>query len=233
MKWVTCEQMRALDRRGIEGFGIPGVVLMENAGRETAREAAALYRERGCSGPVLIFCGTGNNGGDGFVIARHLSNAGLAVEILIVGDAERIDRGREAGINLTVCERMALPIATISSMADVPEARARLRPGALVVDAIFGIGLSKPPREPQASVIRAIAEAGLPTLAVDVPSGLDADTGQPLEVAVRADVTATMACPKIGFRGPGEEYVGKLVVIDIGLPASLLTFQCDPLKRFP
>ncbi len=91
----------------------------------------------------------------------------------------------------------------------------------LVVDAIFGIGLSQPPREPYASLIRLLNAAGQATLAVDVPSGLDADTGLPLGVAMRADVTATMACPKVGFRQAAASYLGRLVVVDIGMPASL------------
>lgn len=223
MRWVTRDEMREIDRRAIEEFGIPAIVLMENAGRGTADEAAKLYRERALNGPVLIFCGTGNNGGDGFVVARHLSNGGFNVRLFLCGSRERIDREREAGVNLTICERMGLPITDVNEPEAVERIREQLRPGSLVVDAIFGIGLAKPPREPQASLIRAIAGSGLPTIAVDVPSGLDADTGQPLgDAVVRADVTATMACPKIGFRGPGEAHVGRLVVVDIGLPAALV-----------
>jgi len=213
MKWVTRAEMREIDRRAIEEFGIPAAVLMENAGRGSAVEAARLYRERGLRGPVLVFCGAGNNGGDGFVIARHLANAGLAVQILLCCDPSRIDRGREAGVNLTICERMALPIRGLNAPEIVQSVRRDLVAGALVVDAIFGTGLS---------LLRLLDEARLPTLAVDVPSGLDVDTGLPLGVALHADVTATMACPKVGFRGAGEAYVGRLAVVDIGLPAFLV-----------
>jgi len=222
MKWVTRAEMREIDRRAIEEFGIPAAVLMENAGRGSAVEAARLYRERGLRGPVLVFCGAGNNGGDGFVIARHLANAGLAVQILLCCDPSRIDRGREAGFNLTICERMALPIRGLNAPEFVQSVRRDLVAGALVVDAIFGTGLSQPPKEPQATLLRLLDEARLPTLAVDVPSGLDVDTGLPLGVALHADVTATMACPKVGFRGAGEAYVGRLAVVDIGLPAFLV-----------
>ena len=222
MKWVTRAEMRAIDRRAIEEFGVPGVVLMENAGREAARLAAALRREHALDGPVLVFCGGGNNGGDGFVVARHLANWGLDVRILCCGGREQVDREREAGVNLTICERMGLPIADLDRGEAVAAEEALWRSGSLVVDAIFGIGLSRPPREPHASVLRALDGAKLPILAVDVPSGLDADTGQPLGVARRAEVTATMACPKVGFRGPGRQYVGRLVVVDIGLPADLV-----------
>jgi len=222
MRWVTREEMREIDRRAIEEFGIPAIVLMENAGRGAAAEAVRLYRERALTGPVLVFCGAGNNGGDGFVIARHLANAGLGVHIFACFDRGLADRAREAGVNLTICERMGLPIRDAHTAEQVAAIGAALVTGALVVDAIFGIGLARPPREPQATLLRTLAEAGLATLAVDLPSGLDADTGQPLGVALRADVTATMACPKVGFRGRGAAYVGRLAVVDIGLPASLL-----------
>ena len=221
MKWVTADEMRATDRRAINEFGVPAIVLMENAGRGAAAEALALYRQRGLDGPVLVFCGAGNNGGDGFVIARHLSNAGLTVRVFCCADPAKIDREREAGINLTVCERMGLAVRDLHTPELVAGVGAELVPGALVVDAVFGVGLSSTVREPQATLLRALADAGLPTLAVDIPSGLDADTGEPLGVATRADVTATMACPKVGLRGAGAAYVGRLVVIDIGMPAIL------------
>ena len=221
MKWVTRDEMRAIDRRAIDEFGVPAIVLMENAGRGAADEALKLYRERELDGPALVFCGAGNNGGDGFVIARHLSNAGLDVRVFCGSDRARIDRAREAGINLTVCERMGLRVMDLHTLELVAGVGAELSPGALVVDAVFGVGLSSAVREPQATLLRTLADAGLAALAVDIPSGLDADTGEPLGVALRADVTATMACPKIGCRGAGAEYVGRLVVIDIGMPAAL------------
>ncbi len=222
MKWVTRAEMREVDRRAIEEFGIPALVLMENAGRGAAAEAARLYRERALTGPALAFCGAGNNGGDGFVIARHLANAGLDVRIYCCFQRGRADRAREAGINLTACERMGLPIRDVATAQQVDGVRAELAPGALLVDALFGVGLSQPPREPFLALLRMLDEAGLATLAVDVPSGLDADTGRPLGVEMHADVTAAMACPKVGFRRPeAVAYVGRLVVIDIGLPAAL------------
>jgi NAD(P)H-hydrate epimerase len=221
MQWITCQQMRDIDRRAIEELGIPAVVLMENAGRGVAEEVLALYRERGLDGPVPVFCGAGNNGGDGFVIARHLANAGLEPRIVCCAPREKIDRAREAGINLTICERMDLPIVDVAEEEALGLVEDELSRGAVVVDAIFGIGLSKPPREPQASVLRLIEAADTPVVSVDVPSGLDGDTGVPPGVCLHAEVTATMAFPKIGMRGPGEEWVGRLVVVDIGLPTWL------------
>jgi NAD(P)H-hydrate epimerase len=222
VKYVTRDQMRAADRQAIEDYGVPAIVLMENAGRGTAEEVKRLAAERSLDGRTLIVCGGGNNGGDGLVIARHLANGGMNVKIAYVGDRQTADREREAGINLTICERMALPIEDVTGERDTDRLRQQLADAVLVVDALFGVGLSKPPREPHASAIRAIADAGLPVVAVDLPSGLDADTGQPLgEAVIRADVTCTMACPKVGFR-KAEDYVGKLVVVDIGMPAMLL-----------
>lgn len=221
MRWVTRDEMRAIDRRAIEEVGIPAIVLMENAGRGTADEVRKLYADVGLDGPVLVFCGAGNNGGDGFVIARHLANAGLGVRIFCCADRSRIDREREAGINLTVCERMGLPIVDVHTPQSVSGVAEQLAEGALIVDAIFGVGLSSAVREPQASLLRLLDESGLPAVAVDVPSGLDADTGEVLGAAVHATVTATMACPKVGFRGAGEAFVGRIVVVDIGMPAAL------------
>lgn len=219
MKWVTRDEMREIDRRAFGEFGIPAIILMENAGRGAADEARKLYRERGLSGPMLIFCGAGNNGGDGLVVARHLANAGFEVRIYLCFDRARADRTREAGINLTICERMALPIEETATAEAVEELRARLPDDGLVVDAIFGIGLSGPPREPLASLIRLLAESRLPVLAIDIPSGLDADTGEVLGVALPADLTATMACPKRGLKAP---QAGRVVVVDISAPAFLL-----------
>lgn len=221
MKWVTRDEMRELDRRAIEEFGIPAIVLMENAGRGTAEEALRLRDERALAGPVVVCCGGGNNGGDGFVIARHLSNAGLDVRVFCCFDRSAGDRGREAGINLTICERMGLPIRDALTTDQAEALRGELVAGVLLIDAIFGVGLSRPPREPLAGLLKAIDAARPVTLAVDVPSGLDADTGEPLGVAIHADVTATMACPKVGLRGRGAPWVGRLVVVDIGMPACL------------
>jgi len=222
VKWVTREEMRAIDRRAIEEFGVPGVVLMENAGRGAADEAARLYCERELEGPVLIFCGAGNNGGDGFVVARHLANEEFDVRVYCCADPAGIDRSGEAGINLTICERMGLPLIDLHTPEQVAGVGEELAGGAMIVDAVFGIGLSSAVREPQAALLAALDGTRLPVLAIDVPSGLDADTGEALGVAVHADVTATMACPKVGFRGSrGEAYVGRLVVIDIGMPAAL------------
>jgi len=219
MKWVSRDEMRAIDRRAIEEFGIPAIILMENAGRGAADEARKLYRERGLSGPMLIFCGAGNNGGDGLVVARHLANAGFEVQVFLTFERSRADRTREAGVNLTVCERMGLPIEELTSREAVQGVRDRLPRDGLIIDAIFGIGLSSPPREPHATLIRILAESRLPVLAIDIPSGLDADTGQVLGVVLPADVTATMACPKLGLKAP---QVGRLVVIDISAPAFLM-----------
>ncbi|MFW6107260.1 MAG: NAD(P)H-hydrate epimerase [bacterium] len=222
MKWVTRDQMRTIDRQAIEDYGIPALLLMENAGRGAADHASALYREKGLRGPVWVFCGAGNNGGDGFVVARHLANAGFGVEIRCCMDRGGIDRGREAGINLTICECMGLPVGDLYTPQLVEAFDPGALDGALVVDAIFGVGLSSPVREPQAELLRKLDAARPTTLAVDIPSGLDADSGQPLGVALHADLTATMACPKVGLRGAGESYAGRVVVVDIGAPRALV-----------
>jgi NAD(P)H-hydrate epimerase len=206
--------MRAIDRWAIGTIGIPSVALMENAGRGVAD---VILDEPGrLDGPVAVVCGPGNNGGDGFVAARHLRNAGVDVLVLLNGRTDAYDRDGDAGTNFRVVRRMGIPVV---EAADAAELRRRLTKAAIVVDALYGTGLSRPVEGPAREAIEAVNGAGRPVLAVDIPSGLDADTGQPLGAAVRAAITATMAFPKRGFRaGRGPVYCGTVRVIDIGLP---------------
>ena len=196
----------------MEELGIPGIVLMENA----ARGIADLVRERlGSSpgGPVAIVCGPGNNGGDGFAAARHLSNAGVDVRLHLVVPADAYPDDSDAGQNLRIVRAMGLPLRE-----DVD-----LEGAAIVVDAVFGTGLTRPVREPYLSAVRAMGNAGVDVVAVDVPSGLDANTGAILGAAVRAAVTATMVAPKAGFAlGEGPRLTGEVRVVDIGVPPSVL-----------
>jgi NAD(P)H-hydrate epimerase len=207
---LSREQLRKIDRLAIERYHIPGVVLMENAARgaaEIAWDMLAGQRE------ALIVCGGGNNGGDGLAIARHLHNRGANVRIFLTIDSAQYRD--EAKINWEIVTAMNLPIAR--NIADPP------RP-ALIVDAIFGTGLAKPPRAPFSQIVAEIQALGVPILAVDLPSGLDCDTGKPLgDACIRATRTVTFVAEKLGFSEPGAKaYLGSVSVVDIGGPRQLI-----------
>jgi hydroxyethylthiazole kinase-like uncharacterized protein yjeF len=207
--------VRALDRRAIEEHGIPGLVLMENAGCAAADEVQRMLA--GSPGPVLVLCGPGNNGGDGLVIARTLQNRGLDVGAVFVGPAERLaGGGADFQTNLHLWRGLGRPFPACS---EVSELRARWAGSALVVDALFGTGLTRPLDEPWRAAIDALNEARRRVLAVDLPSGLDADTGAELGAAVRADVTVTFVARKPGLLlGRGPALAGRIVVAEIGIP---------------
>lgn len=211
------DEIRELDRVAIEEYGIPGIVLMENAGRGAAEIARKMVKQN--EGRVLIVCGPGNNGGDGFVIGRHLHNFGIDVEFLASG-AGKIKSGGDAHINFEIVKKMSLPVRKAEE-ENLPIDISRDE-YCLVIDALLGTGLSGEARDPARGIIVAINESGLPVLAVDTPSGLDADSGEILGVCVKADKTATFAAAKKGFfGGRGAVLTGELHVVDIGAPREL------------
>ncbi|HEX4458195.1 MAG TPA: NAD(P)H-hydrate epimerase, partial [Polyangia bacterium] len=210
MLLVTAAEMRALDRETIDVLGVPGVVLMESAGRGVV-DVIGAYADIG-KARVVAFCGTGNNGGDGFVVARHLHARGADVTIALVGEREKI-KG-DAKTHFDAAERSGVRVA------DAPAAL--LHRNDLVVDALFGTGLSRPVEAGGArdAIARMRAHRG-PVFAVDVPSGVDADRGL-IGPSVRADHTITFAFAKLGLVGAGAlPVVGKLHVHDIGIPERL------------
>jgi NAD(P)H-hydrate epimerase len=210
-------EVRALDRRAIEAWGLPGVVLMENAGRGTAELLVAL----GVRGPVVVCCGKGNNGGDGYVIARHLDNRGVAVRVLLFARPEELQA--DGAINYRVLARTGVPVAVHAGTVADEAVRQGLDGAEWVVDALFGTGLASPVRPPFDRVISLLNDSGARVLAVDLPSGLDCDTGRPLGPTVRAEHTATMAAWKKGFAEPAARpWVGQVHLIDIGVPRRLL-----------
>jgi NAD(P)H-hydrate epimerase len=214
MIYLTRAQVRDIDRRAIEAFGVPGVVLMENAGRG----AAELLLSLGARGPVAICCGKGNNGGDGFVIARHLDNREIAVRVLLFARPDQLTG--DAAINCRIIEQTGIPLMTEPDTATLTTTLAQ---AAWIVDALFGTGLTGAVRPPLDGVIGAINSSGKPVLAVDIPSGLDCDTGLPLGATVRAAHTVTFVAPKIGFAQPAaREWLGQVHVVDIGAPRAAL-----------
>ena len=214
---LTRAEVREIDRRAIEEYGLPGIVLMENAGRG----AAELLLRRGERGPVAICCGGGNNGGDGFVIARHLDAAGCDVRLLLTVPIESLTG--DARINADVTLRSGLSLELIGPQPVPVELDQWLAGCAWIVDALLGTGTRGQIREPYEAMIAAINRARALVLAVDLPSGLDADEGRPLGACVEADVTATFVAPKRGFaQATAAPFLGTVQVVDIGIPSALL-----------
>jgi NAD(P)H-hydrate epimerase len=215
--FLTRSQCRELDRRAIEELGIPGVVMMENAGRGAAELLLAL----GIHGPVVVCCGKGNNGGDGFVIARHLDNAEIPTRVLLFAQPQEL-RG-EAAINYRIIAQAGLSIL-VGAEVTVEQLHRELVGAEWTVDALFATGLTGPVRPPFDAIIRAVNAAPGKRLAVDIPSGLDCDSGRPFGEAVRADRTATFIALKKGFADSScRDWVGQAHVIDIGVPRSILS----------
>lgn len=216
--FATRDEVRAFDRYCIERLGIPGIVLMENAGRQIAEAARGMVR--GKAAPcVLILAGRGNNGGDGYVAARHLAISGLPAETAVLAARSQIEG--DADTNLRILEAMGMPVHVLAGPVDetVRQVRRLLARADLVIDGLLGTGARGEIREPYATVIAAVNESGKPVLAIDIPSGLDCDTGRPLGPTLRAAKTVTMAALKIGFRDPeAAAYTGEIVVADIGAP---------------
>jgi ADP-dependent NAD(P)H-hydrate dehydratase / NAD(P)H-hydrate epimerase len=220
MKVVTADQMQALDRKAIEEVRIPGIVLMENAGRGAAeiilKAFPDLPRQR-----IAILAGKGNNGGDGFVIGRHLLNQRLSVKVFLLADPKAL-RG-DAETNFQIFLRMKGEVIPISSSLEYQRVKKEIEASDLLVDGILGTGLDAEVRGYYREVIHHLNTLRKPMVAIDIPSGLDATTGKPLGTAVRASLTITFALPKVGHLvSPGTDYVGELKVIDIGIPRSLV-----------
>ncbi len=216
MHVVTAEQMKALDRRTIEEAGIPGAVLMENAGRGTFEHMLRLFPDA-LSRRTAVVCGRGNNGGDGFVIARLLHNAGARVRAFLLAEAERV--AGDARINLEAFRSVGGDIAEITDEASWENASGFIAHAGLFVDALLGTGLSSAVTGLYRTVIEDINAAMGKIVSVDIPSGLDATTGAVLGTAVKAHLTCTCGLPKRGLLVyPGCGYAGDLEVVDIGIP---------------
>lgn len=214
---LSRDEVRDVDRRAVEDFGMPGIVLMENAGRG----AAELLARLGIDGRVAVCAGRGNNGGDGFVIARHLEIRGFDVHVLLFADPQSLEG--DAATNFHILCAAGTPVSQWHPDVDPDRLLQDLSSGAWIVDALLGTGMKGTVREPLATVIKAINAADVPVLAVDLPSGLDCDTGQPLGACVQAAHTATFVARKLGFDAKGaKKFTGEVHVIDIGVPRLLL-----------
>jgi NAD(P)H-hydrate epimerase len=230
MRVVTRKQMQEIDQTISAQYGISGVILMENAGiqaflaikeylhhqHQQIDKVASLAGER-----IVVLCGSGNNGGDGFVVARHLFNHGARVKIYLFVPKEKI-KG-DALINLKAAIGFGIPIQIITSEDELNAVTPELKHAKLIVDALLGTGAQNEVTGLFAEIIDIVNTLDIPVVAIDVPSGLDANTGMSLGRTVQAAMTVTFGFPKLGLVvSPGIEYTGKLIVVNIGFPPSLL-----------
>jgi hydroxyethylthiazole kinase-like uncharacterized protein yjeF len=216
MKLVISSQMRNIDKKTIEGVGIPGLELMEKAGKGVAEVAKEMLGEVKYK-KVAIFCGRGNNGGDGFVVGRYLSQWGADVRVFLT--AKKDELKGDAKTNLERALDLSLPVGEILNEEEIPP---RIE-AHLIVDALFGTGFDGEITGYVKDIVEKINSSGIPVLSVDIPSGLHADTGEFTGACVKANRTVTMALPKIGhFFFPGKEMSGKVSVVDIGVPPHVI-----------
>nr|MBN2276889.1 NAD(P)H-hydrate dehydratase [candidate division Zixibacteria bacterium] len=217
MKLVTADMMRAVDREAIEKRGIPGPELMENAGRGIAERIRDMILDQPKGKRIAVFCGKGNNGGDGFVVGRYLHQYGAAVEIFYPAPPEQFSA--EAQLNYDRARELNIKMRGIESTGQLPETLAV----DFIVDAVFGTGFSGAPRGLPADFIEYINVQKIPVIAVDCPSGLNVDTGHHEGAAVQARYTFTLALPKVGlYYSPGRELSGYVEVVPIGIPDDVI-----------
>lgn len=209
---LTREQVRQIDQIAVERYQIPSIVLMENAGRQTADVLDRL----GIAGPVVLACGKGNNAGDAFVVARHLLVRGFEPRVLLWFESTEL--AGDAAVNYRILERLEAPLEYVGQ-TPATEIAKRLAGAAWIVDGLLGTGARGEPRLPLDMAIDAINASGRPVLALDIPSGLDCDTGQPASRTIRAAHTCTFVAAKPGLLADAASpFVGQLHVLDIGVP---------------
>ncbi len=219
MKVVTSQEMQKLDELAIKTIGIPSIVLMENAGIKVVEVIEKEYSPLPGKS-IYILCGPGNNGGDGMVVARHLSNRGVRVKVFLLAEKNRI-KG-DAATNLSIAERLGIGVKEVNSTQDLKLLHQELNHADIIVDALLGIGSTLPLRGLMREVVSLINRCSRHTIAVDLPTGLDADTGEVPGEAIKANFTVTFAYPKRGlYLYPGINYAGKIEVVDIGISSSL------------
>ena len=210
---LTRAEVRSVDQRAIEELGLPGIVLMENA----ARGAVEILLAAGGKSPVVVCAGKGNNGGDGFAMARHLENRGFDVTVDLFANPDELQG--DAAVNYHILQRSGTPIRQRGQHFTQSQLLADWSAAVGLVDALLGTGVRGEVREPYAAAIATINNSAKNVLSVDLPSGLDCDTGESLGVCVRAHCTATFVARKIGFDRPSARaWTGEVHVVDIGIP---------------
>lgn len=221
-KPLTREEIQELDRKAIQEYKIPGLILMENAGRNVAEEVIKMIGNPPQT-RIAIVCGKGNNGGDGFVIARHLHNHHISVDVFLIGKISDILKVGDAGTNLQILLSMKISVKELLDITQVNTTLKELPHYTILIDALFGTGLSGEVREPFKTLIHGINSLNKTIVSVDIPSGLDCNTGAILGTAVKATKTVTFAARKKGFYlGNGPDCTGDIVVTDISIPRELI-----------
>ncbi|MEQ8200468.1 MAG: NAD(P)H-hydrate dehydratase [Syntrophomonadaceae bacterium] len=220
MKLVKADEMKAIDRRASQEYMIPSLLLMENAGLRVIEAIRTILGELSRS-RVVILAGKGNNGGDGLVTGRHLVNSGAVVDLFLLGDSAALTP--DARVNYDIVNKMGIPVQPLTKDQHLPALTAALLQADLVVDAIYGIGFRGTLDDFETAVVDLLNHSRIPVLAVDIASGVEADTGRVHGAAVQADYTVALALPKLGqITAPGSQYTGQLSVADISIPGQLL-----------
>jgi hydroxyethylthiazole kinase-like uncharacterized protein yjeF len=220
MRVATAEVMNRLDRKAIEDFGIPGLVLMENAARGTIRAMFHHFPDL-LSKRIGIFAGRGNNGGDAFAVARYLLNRGVTCQVYLLAEKKELEG--DAALNLEIFQKMGGQFLEILTVEDLEAQSKKIGRNDILVDGILGTGLRGPVKDLFLKVIEFINSLSLPVVAIDIPSGLDSDSGQVLGTCIHASLTVTFGLAKRGLLiYPGVQYCGKLMIVDISLPRPLI-----------
>src|SRR5688500_4025331 len=226
MRILTAAQMREADRFTIEEIGIPSLVLMENAGRQVVAAMESAYEEQ-LAGRVAVLCGRGNNGGDGFVVARTLLQRGIDTAVFVVGALGDV-RGDDR-INLDILGRLGVTVVEIGDEQTWELHFSEISECTLIVDAIFGTGLKSALGGMMETVVADINASGIPIVSIDLPSGMSADTPHLVGDCIDASMTVTLAAPKLPLvLPPGEAHAGDVVIADIGIPYEVMAGMHGP-----
>lgn len=227
MQYLTVEEINRIDRLASEKYGIPSIVLMENAGRSVAEETVKLIancRLQIANCKIAVLCGSGKNGGDGFVAARYLYNYGYQVKVYLLKNPNNISG--DTLTNYTILKKIGVETKLISP-GKLNSLSSELKKANCIIDAIFGTGIKGKVTGLPAQIIKMVNQTkeiitSKPVISVDLPSGLDGDTGFPSGKCVKTTVTVTMGYPKKGFLNPkAKKYLGKLIIADIGYPRNI------------
>ncbi len=221
MKLVTASEMKAIEKIAIDSYGIPGIVLMEHAGKSIARKCISLLNLKYHSKKILVFAGKGNNGGDGFVAARHLINEGIHVDTILLSNPQ--DLKGDARTNFEILQKMNARIIPITAEEDIDGINIFLKDSDIVIDAIYGTGFKGKAIGITGETIKMLSSFNGTIVSVDLPSGVEADTGKVNGSCVKADYTLTFGLPKIGlYIEPGNSLCGQIEVVNISLPRELI-----------